>query len=354
MADLSSADQQQINQLIATDPQLQQILAQARVLYKKAPTNAAKGQAIAQLDQQMVTALSQRGVSIPQGYGFDVNGQVGKDTWFEKNAPWLIPAALGGTAAITALTAPAIGATAPATGGSTMGLGPTVAGAGGDVVPMGVPPSISAAGGFGVDAGAGGLAGDVTGLGPVAAGGGTTAATVPTALSNAGIPAATTASSTGFGAALKNVLGGPGVIPAIIGAGAGLGGAAIAASAAKDAAKIQAAEADKALAIQQQQYALQRQDTAPYRALGQGAVNSLGYLGGIDTTSNLPALASTVPTQTPPPLPTASTPPAYNSPQTSGTSLSPLVKVQNPATGLVHLIPSSQVPAAQQAGGVVV
>lgn len=214
------------------------------------------------------------------------------------------------------------------------------------------------------------------GIGPLAAAsGGTPAATVGAAgplaadeaftagpIAGAGIEGGTAAAapivaSAGGGSLLHSLL------PSIIGAGSNIAGTAMASHANTEAAKIAAAEADKALAIQQQQYALQRQDTAPYRALGQGAVNNLGYLGGIDTTSNLTPLSSTVPTTLPPPLPTPSGAPG--SAPTAGPPTAPLnpptmaqqmsgsgnVRIQDPSTGLVHLIPQSQAQAAQQAGG---
>jgi hypothetical protein len=106
-------------------------------------------------------------------------------------------------------------------------------------------------------------------------------------------------------------------------------------------------------------------------------VNNLGFLGGIDTTSNLKALSDINPTVNPPPStgvapgavdasgkpipgapPTSSiTPPTMAQQQTNNTTLSQVgsggtVRVQNPQTGMVHLIPASQVPAAIADGGI--
>lgn len=187
--------------------------------------------------------------------------------------------------------------------------------------------------------------GTAAGAGGAAASGGGAA--------GAGTAATTAAAGAGGGSLLHALL------PSIIGAGASLGGTAIASHANTEAAKIAAEQADKALAIQQQQYALQRQDTAPYRALGQGAVGNLGYLSGIDLPqSKIDELSSTVPNTAPPPLPNASTPPpsstlaSLGQPQASTNA--GLVPVKNPATGLIHLIPADQVGAAQQRGGVLV
>ena len=128
------------------------------------------------------------------------------------------------------------------------------------------------------------------GVGSALVGGGAAAAgAAGTGTTSAGTAAATTAA-----ASTPSLL--HSLLPTIIGAGASLGGAAIAGHANTEAAKIAAEQADKALAIQKEQYALQRQDTAPYRALGQGAVGNLGYLSGIDVASKVPELSSTVPT----------------------------------------------------------
>lgn len=211
-------------------------------------------------------------------------------------------------------------------------------------------------------AGGGALA--ASALAPSAAATGIT--TGPTLAQAAGT---TAAAGAGGGSLLHSLL------PSIIGAGSTVAGTAIASHANTEAAKIAAEQADKALAIQQQQYALQRQDTAPYRALGIGAVNNLGFLGGIDTTSNLAQLSSTLPTgpNAPPstvvapgavdasgkPIPGAGANVGTVAPPTPAqqrmTSLNQLgggtVRIQDPQTGLVHLIPQSDAAAAQQAGG---
>lgn len=71
----------------------------------------------------------------------------------------------------------------------------------------------------------------------------------------------------------------PAVIPLVI-AGASAAGqiysAKKGASAAKTAAATQSASADKALELQRQAYEQQRQNLAPYRALGEGSLQNLG------------------------------------------------------------------------------
>jgi hypothetical protein len=94
-----------------------------------------------------------------------------------------------------------------------------------------------------------------------------------------------------------------GTTAAILGAGAIAGGASIAAGAmqgkaAKSAAKAQAASADAAVAEQQRQYDLTREDTAPFRNVGVNALFALAQELGLDTGapmsggSALPASAS--------------------------------------------------------------
>ncbi len=164
----------------------------------------------------------------------------------------------------------------------------------------------------------------------------------------AGTTAATTAAVGGGAGSLLHSL-----LPSIIGGGAALGGAAISAHSNTEAAKIAAEQADKALAIQQQQYALQRQDTAPYRALGQGAVGNLGFLSGIaaPTPDELTQLSSTVPKTAPPALPTASTPPqpslATLGQPSSGSSQ--MVQVRSPS-GSIGTIPAAMLQQALAAG----
>lgn len=134
------------------------------------------------------------------------------------------------------------------------------------------------------------------------------------------------------------------LLPTIIGAGASLGGAAIGSKGISDAAKIQAESADKALQVQKEQYALQRQDTAPYRALGQGAVGNLGYLSGIDTQSKVPELSQTVPN-----VPYGQTA-APTSPLGTLGQMAPAAPAQSPQAGMVRVkAPSGQVGLIPQA-----
>lgn len=164
-----------------------------------------------------------------------------------------------------------------------------------------LPAAAPGAGVAGAGAGAGGAGGagaaDVTGLGPVAVGGGTTAATVPPALSNAGLSAAggSTASPSLFSSLIGPLISG---VSNIFGANAQ-------ASANVDAAKIQAAEYDKALAQAKAIYDQQQQNLAPYRGLGAGAVGNLAYGLGI----TMPSSGSSTPTT--PTTPSTPTPPTF-------------------------------------------
>lgn len=65
--------------------------------------------------------------------------------------------------------------------------------------------------------------------------------------------------------------------------GAGIGGALISGAAAGDAADTQAASADRASQLKWQQYQQNREDLAPYRQAGYGALNQLSTLLGIPT-----------------------------------------------------------------------
>lgn len=167
--------------------------------------------------------------------------------------------------------------------------------------------------------------------------------------------AGTTAATTTAAASTPSLL--HSLLPTIIGAGTQLAGAGIAAHGNSEATKAQTEAADKALAVTEQQYALQRQDTAPYRALGQGAVGNLGYLSGIDVESRVPELSSTVPKvpygQTAPMAAPTAAAPAQNlstlgapSPQASG-----FVSMKTPDGRIVN-VPQAQVADAQQHGGV--
>ena len=189
MADFNESATQQV---IANDPQIQAILQQARQdpLLRGGISGNRTGyqQAMAKYEPQIYARLNQLGVQLPQGYGVSLqDGSLGHDNWFERNAPWLVPAALGGAAAITSLTAPAAAAAGGAGSGGSGAAGTDAIGLGPTGLPLAnVPPSLADP----VSAGAGAASdwGSTAALGPTAAGGGTTAATVPSALSNAGIP----------------------------------------------------------------------------------------------------------------------------------------------------------------------
>lgn len=181
----------------------------------------------------------------------------------------------------------------------------------------------------------------------------------------AGMGAGTAAASTGFGAALKSAL------PSIIGGGAALGGAAIAAHGNTEAAKIQAASADKALAQAKAIYEQNVARQSPFVGLGTSALGPLSFgmglpdpnvkaaqdaataqqgqpivaLGAKDATGQ--PMAGAGQNQTIPP------PPTYNQ-QHAGTLASMgggTVRIQDPATGNIHLIPQSDAQAAIASGG---
>jgi hypothetical protein len=308
MAKLSDADVARINQQLAADPQWAQLVQAANAEQQQATSGAIPyGDYIAgKTPAQQAILQYYASHNIPLGPNSGNNAVVQPDGTLKLNHPYKqfakTAALSAGAAAGGAL---AVGAFAPAAGAGAVG------------------------------AGGAGTAGTVAG----------------------------TAAAAGGGSSLLHDL-----LPTIIGAGATLGGTAISAKANSDAAKIAAEQADKALALQKEQYALQRQDTAPYRALGQGAVGNLGFLSGIDTQSAVPELSSTVPK-----VPYGQQAPSAAGPQQNAQNLADrtagiaqgiglsqlgqpsqsggLVPVKNPATGLVHLIPQSDVQAAQQAGG---
>ena len=164
----------------------------------------------------------------------------------------------------------------------------------------------------------------------------------------AGTAATTAAAGAGGGSLLHSLL------PSIIGAGASLGGTAIASHANTEAAKLQAEQADKALALQKEQYALQRQDTAPYRALGQGAVGNLGFLSGINVDERVPELSSTVP-KTPYGVTAAqgvAAPQAQASLSTLGQPSGGGFTPMRAPNGMVLQIPNDKVAEAQSKGAV--
>lgn len=197
----------------------------------------------------------------------------------------------------------------------------------------------------GQQVGLGLLAGGIAG-GALTGGAAAPAASGGAAGSSVGGAAAT--AGAGGGSLLHSLL------PSIIGAGASLGGTAIASHANTEAAKLQAEQADKALALQKEQYALQRQDTAPYRALGQGAVGNLGYLSGINIDEKVPELSSTVP-KVPYGVTVAqgvAAPQAQASLSSLGqpTTSPSMVRVKAP-NGQIGTIPADKLPAALAAGG---
>jgi hypothetical protein len=216
---------------------------------------------------------------------------------------------------------------------------------------------------------AGPLAADeVFAAGPVEAGTGIVQSGLEAAAPIAG-------AATGFGAALKAAL------PTIIGAGASLGGAAIASSGNTEAAKIAAAQQQAALDQAKLIYQQQRADLSPYRQEGAAALGAINFgvglpsitptQGPFDTSTGPQGTTVGAPTATGPivaagakdaqgnPLPGAGQNQVIPNPPTSAQTMGTLstvggggtVRIQDPTTGLVHLVPQGQAAAAQQAGG---
>lgn len=124
----------------------------------------------------------------------------------------------------------------------------------------------------------------------------------------------------------------PIVAAAAIGAGASIIGGAESSRASKNAAQIQADSAAKALAVQQQVYAQNQANRAPYLAAGQQAVGQLGQLAGQNTRMNLPASYGPYGNSSPssaPQIGSPQTPQPPAPPQAPG-SQGPLVTVQAP------------------------
>lgn len=82
---------------------------------------------------------------------------------------------------------------------------------------------------------------------------------------------------------------------ALIGAGASLLGGALASSGAKKAAKAQSAADQAAIAEQRRQYDTSREDLAPYRQVGTGALNQLASLYGLPQYAGAPPMAAPPP-----------------------------------------------------------
>jgi hypothetical protein len=170
-------------------------------------------------------------------------------------------------------------------------------------------------------------------------------------------------------------------LPTIIGAGASLGGAAIASSGNTEAAKIAAAQQQAALDQAKLIYQQQRADLSPYRQEGAAALGAINFgvglpsitptQGPFDTSTGPQGTTVGAPTATGPivaagakdaqgnPLPGAGQNQVIPNPPTSAQTMGTLstvggggtVRIQDPTTGLVHLVPQGQAAAAQQAGG---
>lgn len=318
MASATSADAQAAEQALAQDPQFMAMIQRIADLNRQFEATPNQGgqraplySAILQAEQEADNYRKSKGLA-PHDWSYNFNtNQLQKDSFLKRN-PWAAPLLIGGAAVAAPVAFGALGAAAATPAATASYTSPAAAEAG-----------LS-----------GGLVAPATGAGTAAGTAGAAAPVVATAAK---------------GSSLLHDL-----LPTIISAGTGLGGAAIAAHGNTEAAKIAAAEADKALEIQKEQYALQRQDTAPYRALGQGAVGNLGYLSGIDVDSKVPELSSTVPKQPYGTLAQLGSPTIESGGTNTGIATgqhSVLVPVRNPQTGLVHLIPNNQVSEAVAARG---
>lgn len=290
---MAKADTSALQRQLAADPDYQAVMAEIQQM------NASGGvwqnsPAFAHLQ-----ALNQKYAGqLPKGYGIGFDGQIGQDAFMNRHAT-----------ALSLLS----------------------------MAPAGIGLGLAAAGGSGAAAGAGGAGSG--GGGTVAAGG-------------------------GFAGALKAAL------PDIIKGGATVAGSVLEAHGNTEAAKTQAASDAAALAQAKQIYEQQRADQGPYRQSGYSSLNALNYglgLPEVQIPTDAPA-PSTVVAQGAKdakgnPLPGAGQnqvipPPPTDAQQRSGSTSSlntlgggGVVPMRNPQTGLVHLIPSTQVAAAEQAGG---
>lgn len=138
------------------------------------------------------------------------------------------------------------------------------------------------------------------------------------------------------------------LITAAAGTGATLATAKMASNSAKNAAKQQQVGTNQALGLQRDIYTQTRQDQAPYRAIGSGALNSLGAMTGIpmDGQSQGPTLATMGQMGAPRSVGSGQTPAA-------AASAGGVVMMRAP-DGTVKAVPRDQVAHFQQAGAQVV
>lgn len=355
---LSDIELTRIQQIVDTDPQIQAILRRAR-LDPRAKYGKAGPAWQQQASDQIKTRLEALGVTVPHDYGVSVgDGKFDRAPWLSRNQDWLAAAtfaALGGAPFL--MGGGVAGGTLPATTTiPTAGTLPTggtgLAGVGGGAAGGGATAAGSAAAGSSV-------------LPSTTIGSGYT----PAIQGGTGIASG---AASGGGMGVFKDLFSKDVLPYVIGGAAQVGGAAIAAHGNTEAAKIQAAAYEKALAQEKEIYEQQRKDLEPYRGLGSGAVGNLAYLGGINlppTEAQTPPATATPPVMQAPKPETSALPgrgnitvgrlaPWANSPKFQGAAMNQplvggagMVRMQNPQTGLVHLIPADQVSAAEAAGG---
>jgi hypothetical protein len=216
MADtLSDSDVQRIQQIVNSDPQIQQLLQQAKQ-DQRATVGKGAGAFAQQYSNQIKARLQQLGATVPHDYGVGMDGKFERAGFLNRNQDWIAGATFAG-----------------------LGAGPFIAGAG-------------AAGG-GAAAGGGGSAASGTAAGGGVAGGSAAAA----------------------GGNVFSKLFSPNVLPYIIGGGVNLIAAKMQANAANKATDAQTASSDKAAQVLKEMYEQERADLAPYRAIGLGGLGQL-------------------------------------------------------------------------------
>lgn len=274
------------------------------------PASAAKGDAngnppkLSESQQaQLLQTAQQHGIGISDKYHVDENGQIAavpSHVW--RNIG--IGAAVAGLA-LTGLGAAGIGPLAGAFGAGASGAIPAAFGSTAVDTVASAAPALAGAAAPAAAAALGPMAGGETGMAATTAalGGLTPPASLGAVYS--GVPTAAAASAGGKAVSAFTT---PNIWSSILSNGFQLGGALLSSSAAKDAAKIQADSANKAallayqaqqnsLAFQQQEWAAQQQNMAPWLKAGQGAVNTLGTLF-----AGRPSTGTTAPAGARPPM----------------------------------------------------
>jgi hypothetical protein len=174
-----------LQQIIATDPEIQRLLAMPTSVTYTPGTPEAEGiragMRPADWQQQVEARLNELGFQVPEGSGyyldFDDDGiSIGRDSWYNRNANWVIPAAFGGIVAGPLIAGAGAGGGGGAGGGAlATGTGTGAgAGAGAATVPtIAGGTSLTGAAGLapGTVAGAGGSTVGLAGAGVTGGGG---------------------------------------------------------------------------------------------------------------------------------------------------------------------------------------